>query len=296
MSKLEKYIILGHENPDVDSIVSGYLLEKLLLSLGFNAQFIIPDKTLEKETTNICNDFGLNINNYMRELPNDKSYKYILVDHHERKTPGSIVGIIDHHPSSVKMKVEWYQNIPSSSTSCIICKENEKYFNKYDIELTILAAVVDTASFHSTKTVQSDVEWVKEMCIKYNIDYNRLYRVGLCLTDISNLDVAKFYGLKKYNFNGLLVESSYIQIQNVPEHSNEIAYIISSLMNYVKEKDLKVFVFIVHDMNVFKTTVYEITSNDYKVKYYDVYTSRGNMIIPKLEEKLKTEIKKIKHI
>ena len=25
-----KYIILGHENPDVDSIVSGYLLEKIM--------------------------------------------------------------------------------------------------------------------------------------------------------------------------------------------------------------------------------------------------------------------------
>lgn len=296
MNKLEKYIILGHVNPDIDSVISGYLLEKLLLSLGLNAQFIIPDKVIEKEVINICNNFGLKIDSYMKELPNDKSYKYILVDHHERQTPGFIVGIIDHHPSNAKMQINWYQNIPSSSTSCIICKENEKYFNEHDIELAILATMVDTASFHSTKTVQSDIEWVKEICRKCNVDYNKLYKVGLCLTDISNLDDARFNGLKKYNFNDLLVESSYIQIQNVPEHSDEIDYIISSLMNYVKEKDLKVFVFIVHDMNVFKTTVYEITSNDYKVKYYDVYTSRGNTIIPKIEEKLKTEIKKIKHI
>lgn len=296
MNKLEKYMILGHENPDIDSVISGYLLEKLLLSLGFNAQFIIPDKTVEKEVINICSDFELNINDYMRELPNEKSYKYILVDHHERQTPGPIVRIIDHHPSKVKMKINWYQNIPSSSTSCIICKENEKYFNKHDIELAILAAMIDTASFHSTKTVQSDIIWVKEMCRKYKIDFNKLYKVGLCLTDISNLDVAKFNGLKKYNFNGLLVESSYIQIQNVSDYFNEIAYIISSLMNYVKEKDLKVFVFIVHDMSIFKTTVYEITSNDYKVKYYDVYASRGNTIIPEIEEKLKNEIKKTKHI
>ena len=44
---LSKYIILGHENPDVDSIISGYLLEKLMLSKGFKAEFIIPDKKID---------------------------------------------------------------------------------------------------------------------------------------------------------------------------------------------------------------------------------------------------------
>ena len=48
MDELKKYIILGHENPDVDSIVSGYLLEKLLLSKSFNVEFIIPDKKNRK--------------------------------------------------------------------------------------------------------------------------------------------------------------------------------------------------------------------------------------------------------
>lgn len=42
----DKYIILGHENPDVDSIVSGYLLEKYMIKLGFDAQFVIPDKVI----------------------------------------------------------------------------------------------------------------------------------------------------------------------------------------------------------------------------------------------------------
>ena len=48
MDELKKYIILGHENPDVGSIVSGYLLEKLLLSKSFNVEFIIPDKKNRK--------------------------------------------------------------------------------------------------------------------------------------------------------------------------------------------------------------------------------------------------------
>ena len=46
-------IILGHEHPDVDSIVSGYLLEKCLLKEGYKASFCITDKTLNRETNDI---------------------------------------------------------------------------------------------------------------------------------------------------------------------------------------------------------------------------------------------------
>jgi len=113
---------------------------------------------------------------------------------------------------------------------------------------------------------------------------------------MSNIDEVKLNGLKKYNFEGNLVESSYIQIEEITNYSVEIAYIIDSLMNYIKENNLKVFVFIVHDMKVFRTTVYNITSNNYTVRYYNEYTSRGNNIIPELEEELKTStlFKKLK--
>ena len=34
---MNKYIILGHENPDYDSIASGYIKKKLMKKLGFRA-------------------------------------------------------------------------------------------------------------------------------------------------------------------------------------------------------------------------------------------------------------------
>ena len=85
---LSKYIILGHENPDVDSIISGYLLEKLMLSKGFKAEFIIPDKKIDLESLTICSNFGLNIKEYgyQKDLPETREYKYLLVDHHIRNT------------------------------------------------------------------------------------------------------------------------------------------------------------------------------------------------------------------
>ena len=43
------YIILGHQNPDVDSIVSGYLLEQYLNRCGYVSKFMIPDSVIEEE-------------------------------------------------------------------------------------------------------------------------------------------------------------------------------------------------------------------------------------------------------
>lgn len=66
--------------------------------------------------------------------------------------------------------------------------------------------MVDTASFHSSKSRDIDKEWVKKMCFDYNIDYDDIYKTGLCLTDISNINIAAF--------NGIKLESSYIQVED----------------------------------------------------------------------------------
>ena len=65
---MDKIIILGHENPDVDSIVSGYLLEKILIKKGYDAKFIIPDKNIDIDTMDICTRYGLEPSNYMLDF------------------------------------------------------------------------------------------------------------------------------------------------------------------------------------------------------------------------------------
>lgn len=288
--KMDKYIILGHANPDIDSIVSGYLLEKLMCKMGYEAEFIIPDSNIDLENITICGEYGLNPCDYQKELPNTENNKFILVDHHEREVMGEIVGIIDHHPTTSNIQIPYYQNENSSSTSCLICTEEyEKYFSRNDIELAILAAMVDTASFHSTKTRKQDINWAKNMCEKYQLDFQKVYKTGLCLTDISDIKTACYNGLKKYNFYGCKVESSYIQIEDISKISNLITEIINLLKVHVQSENLEVFSFIVHDMTQFKTTVYDIDCDGYHIREYEKYTSRGNTIIPEIEEKLKRQ-------
>ena len=54
---MKKYIILGHKNPDVDSIVSGYIYQNYLRRRNINAEFIIPEEHIDDDTLEICRKF-----------------------------------------------------------------------------------------------------------------------------------------------------------------------------------------------------------------------------------------------
>ena len=276
---LNKIIILGHKNPDVDSIVSGYLLEKLLTKKGYNVQFIIPDKKLDQDTIDICLKNGLNPFDYQKDLPKE-SHKYILVDHNERDIRGKIVGIIDHHPALNKVNMINYYNKEISSTSCFITQGNEQYFSDNDLKLACVAAMVDTASFHSTKGRKEDYDWVRQVCRKHNINYEQIYLDGLCLTDLTDYQLSSLNGLKSYNVENFKFEASYVQIIFNKENEIIIYKIIDYLKKYIVDKCLDCFCFIVHDMKHFRSNAYIIFDNDIKVIEYPKYTSRGNTIIP----------------
>lgn len=283
-----KYIILGHENPDVDSIVSGYLVEKVLKKIGYDAEYVIPDTKVSSDVIDIVSEYNFMPQIFQKTIDlNDDNACYILVDHNTRNFEGKVIAIIDHHPADENFEnVNYYRNEAASSTACMIAKDNEKYLDVSDIELAVLATLVDTASFHSTKTRESDKEWVNEVCKKYNLDYDKLYKSGLCLTTLEDIDSASLNGLKKYEFNGKIVQSSYIQIEKSLENLVKIEMILELLKKYVKVQNLDLFVFIVHDMIAFKTTVYKISESNIYVDSYDKYTSRGCQIMPKVEQEL----------
>lgn len=276
-----KYLVKGHENPDVDSVISGYLLTKVLNTLGYDAEFIIPD-VIDAETLNICKSFAFDpsvyqVNDY------DKSARFILVDHFEDNET-NIVGIVDHHKNDMNDKNQNYWYDDASSVSQMIAEKYDSILNRQDILLACLATFVDTVSFHSTKSRDKDHVWIKDMCHKYNFDYRRLYDAGLCVTDITNLDKVIFNGMKKYVFNGHQVESSYIQIKEIREE--QLDYMLTLLKEYVVNKNI-IFVFIVHDLNNFTTRVYKIYENDIEIENYNQYTARGDGIISKLSKTLK---------
>lgn len=288
---MEKYIILGHENPDYDSIASGYLLEKLMKILGYNAEFIIPDKEISDE--NLMLSEQTNLNPKEKQKPLEKNAKYILVDHHERDVPGEIVAIIDHHPTTKNINCKYYQNTKSSSTACLIAKEFEEFFNKFDLLTAVFSAMVDTAAFHSpTKINESDIPWIKKICQEHNFNYQELLTLSMCPSDISNLKKAYLNGQKNHYIHGHKITSSFLHLPHPEETQEEIKTMLNYIKNYLNENDYEIFLFIVHDITNFKSRLYQVTKDDIQIKDYEEYTSRGSKIIPELTEELNNYQKK----
>ena len=289
---MDKYIILGHENPDNDSIVSGYILEKIMKKRGYDAEFIIPDEVISEENIMLAAYVGIDPTSFQKQLPEDSSTKYILVDHHERTVPGEIVAIIDHHPTDKKINTKYYQNEKACSTSCLIGKTFVRWLSLDDIKAICLSAMVDTAAFHSNKTTVNDYLWVKHMCSKFNFNYEEMLTTSMCPTDISDIKKASLNGLKKHDIQSKKIASSFLHLPSPEENKEEIKEMITYLQEYIEEEHYDMFAFIVHDITNFKSTLYKIKKDFIETKEYDEYTSRGTRIIPELTEELKTFQKK----
>jgi inorganic pyrophosphatase/exopolyphosphatase len=287
-----KYIILGHENPDVDSVLSGILFERIF-NRKFNSnkfKFIIPDNEVDEITTKIVSDLGIDINNYMcKDI--DLDDELVLVDHYEdNRYTNKIKAIYDHHPTipgNEPGNIETYYNLKSCSTTCVLAKLFEEDLTKDDLLLVLIGALVDTVSFKSTKTNYSEVEFLERKCREYSIDINKYKDIGLCLNDITNPQESYLYGLKKYTIHDKKVESSYIQIKDVKHNRNKLILMLFYIKQYMEQNNIDIFVFIVHDMDNFKTTSYELTKDKMEdITEYDSYTSRGSTIIPELSNKI----------
>lgn len=280
------YVILGHKNPDVDSIVSGVLLEKYLSRHGYDCKFIIPDLSFDDDTFFICDKYGINISNYQDKLPNNINQKYILVDHFERDVLGSIVGVIDHHPTSKNFQYPYYRNEKASSTASMIVKGKEDEFSRNEIYLAVLATMVDTVSFHSSKTLLEDISWMERMVKDYQFVYNQLYHDGLCLTKITDVVDFLSHGLKMYQFDDKKIASSYVMLLHPEKYNKMYPEVFSLIQDFVFNQDLELFALLVHDMSEFKSSVYYINSQAVQKENFNHFVSRGSEIIPKLEQKI----------
>lgn len=283
---MKDIIVLGHVNPDVDSILSGIILSKYLIYKGYKASYLIPDKNIDKETKVILESFKIDFTEYQGELNKDSSL--ILVDHYETDYKNQVVAVIDHHPTSKKFDYPIYINKKSSSTAKliydIINKNDKDFLDKDIIELIIVATMIDTCSFKSSKTNKEDIQWSIDMCNSLSLDYNTLINIGYCLTDLSNPNDSSLNGFKQFVYNEKIVKTSYIQCDNF--YYNKIQEHLNILFDKIKKEDIYMWMFMVIDVKNEKTIEYRIYKNKINEIYHEGIVSRGTTIMPIIEKLL----------
>lgn len=285
-------IIVGHNNTDVDSIISCINLNNILTFLNIKSKIVITDKIISEDTVEALEYAGYNPYELQGEVVD--SDKVFLVDHYQNTTNGQAMWCIDHHPNSMTKNYELYVNKRASATAKIlydIMEEINYPITKQDVFNTIVAIMLDTCSMKSAKCSEEEKIWVMTKIKEYNLDYDKLYELGLCLTNFNKpISEIVYNGIKYYNYSGIEVGTSYIQNYSYPKDINKYTTYIQENIIKSKENNLKLWVFLAVDMNKNICKEYHITKNSIKEINHDTILSRGLNVMPNIELNIKSII------
>lgn len=288
LRQYEKISIIGHDNIDVDAILSGILLSNLLDFLGIQNEFIILEEIKENESYKIVKElFGINIEMYYTESE-ESSRKFFLEDHYETKHLGEAVACVDHHPNDRKKDYPFLYSRIACSTSYMVyelMQEAGYEISKLEAKMILVSMMIDTVSFRNGKTVYKEVDEAKKMAKQYNINYEELEKYCLCLTPIDKYSIAEIInnGYKYYQYNENRIKSSYIQIYGMVDRKF-VEKCILSIENAIQEENIKMWVFIIFECKDEITYEYHITEKDVKLIKSNGILSRGTNIMPKIEK------------
>lgn len=286
-------VIIPHDNPDADAILSSTLLHLVLEKL--NIPSLICYRTgISEETNLILNQNKLmKPNTYTTSIP--KNAKLILTDwFNVPNCDNEVIAIFDHHPTTQKLTAPII--VEEEYTSCtkliydLFINDIDFYSNavKREIEHSVLYSLfLDSNSLKSTRVNKDDLPWIDNTIEKYNYDREHLTKVGYCLNDLT-LPIEKLArnGEKSYVLpNGKNAYTSYIMVMNYDRGLDEA--IAKEMENIRQEKDADYSWCLVCDLGKDMTHIYKLSREDNGVGLWTTYNdnlSRAKDVYPMLEE------------
>lgn len=237
--------VLGHSNPDTDSVMSALGLAAFLNAQGKDAQAFmqITYEKLNPETKMILEKFGLTVPAY---LPDASGKTLALVDFNDQaQAPenidkSEIITIVDHHkigdiatPNPIYFRCE-----PVGCTGTVLCK----MFKENGIRMTppvasgILAAILsDTVNFKSPTCTDEDVKAVNELKTISEIDdtdalFMEMLKAKSSVAGIPAKDLL-FRDFKDFDMNGKKVGVGQLELATL----DQVADIRGALLDAMKD-------------------------------------------------------------
>jgi len=304
----EKIYIIGHRNPDTDSICSAiaYAEFKKETEIEKKNEYIparIGD--INSETAYVLDRFGFE---EPILLDNGAGKKLILVDHNEESqsiencSMAEILEVIDHHKINFKYpKPIFYHSEPIGSTATIIADKFFSYGKKIgkDISGILLSAILsDTVVFKSPTTTKKDIEIANKLAKIAEIDNIKEFGIAVkkaksSLSGLSALDII-YSDFKDFDFNGKRVGIGQIEIVDKKEYEERKEELLMELKNIQKEKDYALLILMITNIMEEGSELLVVGMTDKvekafgkKVKNNQVYLegvmSRKKEIVPPLE-------------
>lgn len=292
--------IVGHKNPDTDTICSAIAYQKFLKFKNIDSQAFALGH-INNETKFVLNYFKVKMPEVINELPHNS--EIILVDHNEdgqsidNLNDLDIVEIIDHH--KVKLQTDKPIRIyiePLGSSCSIVAK---KFFQKgfeisKEIAGILLAGVIsDTLYFRSPTTTKKDKELVEKLNaivgIKNLEEFSmQMFDAKSDISEIGTEDLVKMdykifeFGKDRYGIGVIETTDKKFALDRKYD-------LLKNMKKIKKEDNLKgVFLSVI---DILKKESFTLCSGDEEIKMFtDMFGAKdrnGTLFVPNLVSRKK---------
>jgi manganese-dependent inorganic pyrophosphatase len=237
-------LVLGHKNPDTDSICSAIAYSNLKNQLGLKCEAVRLGE-INKETEYVLNHFQIEKPRLIEKVEDNQNI--ILVDHNEagqsveNRENAKILEIIDHHridlatAEPINMR---FETVGCSSTiiSKIYEEKNVKITEKM-AGVMLSAILSDTLIFKSPTCTEEDIIQAKKLAKIAGLDYEKygmdMLIAGTALNDKSaeelyNIDMKPFsFGNEK----STIAQVNTVDINAVLEKKDDLKEVMTKLID-----------------------------------------------------------------
>lgn len=281
LKKYEPIYVIGHMNPDIDTAASSKLVSSILNSKGIKSYYAILDKNYEFNEYNkrLINDV-MSYNPVIIKTEDINKYNWFLTDHNDPEQSvglsANIVGCIDHHMNSKKVKNIILSDIGSAALFVYDLFKKEYSFNEEEKRSIFFAFMDDSKYGMSSRYKESDAIIADELGFGRN--YKELFRKYFIPTDLTKgIEYVINNGYKKVRYENIFFESSFIEtygINGLEEYKKIIKSKESFLGRWVDYESEKTYVIFKYDNKIYE-------------KEYPFIASRATTVMKDLIEYLK---------
>lgn len=307
----EKVLVIGHKNPDTDSIMSALSYAYLKQQLGMDAEPVRLGN-ISKETAFALDYFGVEAPRFIEKAKPEVD-KVILVDHNERQqsvddiADVQIIEVIDHHRIA-NFETEgplYFRSEPVGCSATIInkmFKENNVDIPKEIAGLMVSAIVSDSLLFKSPTFTEEDRAAALELAEIAQVDIETygldMLKAG---ADLSDKTAEELIGLdsKEFGMGDYKVEVAQVNAVDVNDILSRQEALEEAMKATIDQKGLDLFALVTTDILNSNSVVLALGEQAANVeKAFDVtlenntallegVVSRKKQIIPQLTEAMK---------
>ncbi|GKV65432.1 MULTISPECIES: manganese-dependent inorganic pyrophosphatase [unclassified Sporosarcina] len=257
---MSKVLVIGHKNPDTDSIASAIAYAYLKQQIGVDAEAVRLGN-ISKETAYALETFGFEAPRLIEKASPEVS-QVILVDHNEKQQSVDdldevqVTEVIDHHRIANFQTNDplYYRAEPVGCTATILnklFKEHGVGIPKNIAGLMLSAIVSDSLLFKSPTFTAQDQAAADELTAIAEVN---AAEYGLAMlkagADLSATPVNELVRLdaKEFSFGDVKIEIAQVNAVDLQDILGRQAELEELLLQVIEQKNLDLFLFVVTDI------------------------------------------------